>query len=41
MTAPGYVHGRSADEGETDTREFVVLFFFLFVSLETSLILTD
>ena len=22
MTAPGYVHGRSADEGETDTREF-------------------
>ena len=21
MTAPGYVHGRSADEGETDTRE--------------------
>ena len=23
MTAPGYVHGRSADEGETDTREFV------------------
>lgn len=24
MTAPGYVHGRSADEGETDTREFAV-----------------
>ncbi|KAH9959983.1 hypothetical protein BC827DRAFT_427927 [Russula dissimulans] len=23
MTAPGYVHGRSADEGETDTRELV------------------
>ena len=22
MTAPGYIHGRSADEGETDTREF-------------------
>jgi hypothetical protein len=22
MTAPGFVHGRSADEGETDTREF-------------------
>ena len=22
MTAPGYVHGRSADSGETDTREF-------------------
>jgi len=22
MTSPGYVHGRSADEGETDTREF-------------------
>jgi hypothetical protein len=22
MTAPGYVHGRSAEEGETDTREF-------------------
>jgi hypothetical protein len=22
MTAPGYVHGRSADEGETDTREY-------------------
>jgi hypothetical protein len=21
MTAPGYIHGRSADEGETDTRE--------------------
>ena len=26
MTAPGYVHGRSADEGETDTREFVAPF---------------
>lgn len=24
MTAPGYVHGRNTDEGETDTREFVV-----------------
>jgi len=23
MTAPGYVHGRSADEGETDTRELL------------------
>jgi hypothetical protein len=22
MTAPGYVHGRNSDEGETDTREF-------------------
>jgi hypothetical protein len=22
MTAPGYVHGRSADEGDTDTRKF-------------------
>ncbi len=22
MTSPGYVHGRSADESETDTREF-------------------
>ena len=27
MTAPGYVHGRSADEGETDTREFCCYFF--------------
>jgi hypothetical protein len=26
MTAPGYVHGRSADEGETDTREFCCFF---------------
>ena len=26
MTAPGYVHGRSADEGETDTREFFCSF---------------
>ncbi len=25
MTAPGYVHGRSADEGETDTRELIPL----------------
>jgi hypothetical protein len=25
MTAPGYVHGRSADEGETDTRELLSL----------------
>jgi hypothetical protein len=24
MTAPGYVHGRNTDEGETDTREFPV-----------------
>ena len=24
MTAPGYVHGRNTDEGETDTREFWV-----------------
>ena len=23
MTAPGYIHGRNTDEGETDTREFV------------------
>ncbi|KAH9059186.1 hypothetical protein EDB87DRAFT_1684942 [Lactarius vividus] len=30
MTAPGYVHGRSADEGETDTREFATLFHFGF-----------
>jgi len=24
MTAPGYTHGRNTDEGETDTREFLV-----------------
>ncbi|KAH9038781.1 hypothetical protein EDB85DRAFT_1860254 [Lactarius pseudohatsudake] len=29
MTAPGYVHGRSADEGETDTRESTALLLWL------------
>ncbi|KAF8492183.1 hypothetical protein F5888DRAFT_1806908 [Russula emetica] len=31
MTAPGYMHGRSADEGETDTREFPHISLALFV----------
>ena len=31
MTAPGYVHGRSAEEGETDTRESPHISLALFV----------
>ena len=36
MTAPGYVHGRSADEGETDTREFPTSALPLFVQSSRS-----